>query len=500
MTVEKIVERFKAHQKELGAYQYMIGLLMFDQEVSAAPAGVEAAATTAAVLEGRIYNLSTDENFKKDVEALMDRRDELDDVTRREAELFFREIEHYRQIPEKLIVDFGAHRTECVSVWRRAKEEKNFSLYAPYLEKSIEYIRQIYEHCAPGKPTYEALLDYTEEGMTTAYLDQFFEVMRRRLIPLIHRVRQSKTEIRSDFLGRSYAVDAQKKLSHRLMELLGMDAHRSRLYESEHPFTIAMSMDDVRITTHYYEQSVTSSMYSVVHEGGHALYEMGVDRALRDSVLSKAMIITLHESQSRFVENYIFRSREMCRFLFPELQSLYSDQLKDVTAEEWYRAVNKCAFSLIRCDADELTYPMHVLIRYELEKKLFNGELKVQNLPEAWNDLYEEYLGVRPADDAEGVMQDIHWADGMFGYFYSYALGTAYGAQMMDCIKREMDVQALLSKGEIQPLIQYLRSHVHQYGALRTPQRIIEDCFGGPFDPDHYMDYLEKKYSELYNI
>ena len=284
------------------------------------------------------------------------------------------------------------------------------------------------------------------------------------------------------------------------MEVLTIDRDHCNIGEVEHPFTTNFSKDDVRITTHYHEKAFASSMYSVIHEGGHALYELNIGDDIKYSPLGGGASMSIHESQSRFYENIIGRSEAFLTYILPDIQKLGPKALKDVTPHDFYLAVNKSKPSLIRTQADELTYCFHVMIRYELEKQLIAGTLAVKDLPAAWNALYKEYLGVDVPDDTRGVLQDSHWSSGSFGYFPSYALGSAYGAQMLKVMERDIPVWELVAKGDLKPIVGWLTERIYRYGRLLKPNELILKACEAPFDPHYYVEYLKNKYTEVYGL
>ena len=280
---------------------------------------------------------------------------------------------------------------------------------------------------------------------------------------------------------------------------MGLDRSHCTIGETEHPYTLEFNNKDVRITTHYHEDNMDFSMYSVIHEGGHAKYELGIADELQYTCLAGGVSMGVHESQSRFYENLIGRSLPFIQAVFPKMKEFFPEQLAGVTAEQFYRAVNKAQPSLIRTEADELTYCLHVMVRYEIEKQLIGGTLAVKDVPETWNRLYKEYLGVDVPDDSQGCLQDSHWSGGSFGYFPSYALGSAYGAQMLRNMEQDMDVWGPVSKGDLSGVSAWLGEKVHRHGGLMEPADVVKNACG-PFDPTVFADYLEKKYSQLYAL
>ena len=333
-----------------------------------------------------------------------------------------------------------------------------------------------------------------------AQCDEFFAQLKRTIQPLVRRIVTEGKAPAAAFLQNTWPLEAQRRLSAYLMGLLGLDPGHCQLGESEHPFTNELYKGDVRITTHYHENDLASSMYSVIHEGGHALYELHIADRLAYTCLSGGATMGLHESQSRLYENYLGRSLPFIRCIWPELTKLFPAQLAGVSAEQFYKAVNQCRPSLIRTEADEVTYCLHVMVRYELEKRLLSGSLAVADLPAAWNAQMKELLGVEVPCDAQGVLQDIHWACGDLGYFPSYALGTAYGAQIMAKMRSELDVDALLEAGHFAPINAWLEDRIWQYGKEKSPAWLLQNACGAPFDPRYYTDYLVEKYSKIYEL
>ena len=300
-------------------------------------------------------------------------------------------------------------------------------------------------------------------------------------------------------LGVDFPLDRQEKLSYKLMDLLGLDRSRCRLGTTEHPFTLDLSKYDVRITTHYYENAFASSMFSVIHEGGHALYELHTADEYAYTGLGGGVSMAVHESQSRFFENIIARSRPFCEHIWPTLVEL-CPELGKYSAKDFYRAVNTSKPSLIRIEADELTYSLHIMVRYELERAFMHGELEARDLPSAWKELYRKYLGVEVPDDRSGVLQDSHWSGGQIGYFPSYALGSAYGAQIVAKMKETVDVDECVAAGDLAPISQWLEERIWRHGRLYKPTELIENAMGAPFDPKFYTDYLEAKMAAVYRF
>ena len=486
-------------ESTLNAYAHAMNVLGIDAATVAPEASASYRGKTMGILSGVVYGLTADPKNIALAAYLLEHRDELDHETLRRVELFKKSCEQLSRIPQDEYVDYQVLINDADGIWRKAKSENDFASFAPVLEKIFAYNRKFAGYYNPDMTPYNALLNEYEEGLTTDTLDAFFAQLREAIVPLVHAIAK-KQQPDVSFIKRHYPVSIQREFSQYLMDSIGIDKKRCTLAETEHPFTSGMNTDDVRITTHYYENDVASSLFSVIHEGGHAIYDMGYDPRYNGTALAGGVAMSIHESQSRFYENIIGRSQAYVNLIFPKMQEFFPEQLKDVTAEMMYRAVNKAEPSLIRIEADELTYALHIMVRYELEKKLLGGELEVKDIPQAWNAMVKEYLGIDVPDDARGCLQDTHWAGGLIGYFPSYALGSAYAAQMKAVMEKEIgSVDELVEKGEIQQVTAWLGEHVHSLGCLYTPGELFErSC--GKFDAKYYTDYLTEKFTKLYNL
>ncbi|MBE7009568.1 MAG: carboxypeptidase M32 [Ruminococcaceae bacterium] len=499
MTLNEAKEKLAALQQKTAAFGHAMGVIYYDG-VTAAPKGVaDNRAQTLGILSQEMYELSTGKDTVELLDFLDANKDGLDRNEKRQVQLLLKDIRQMQKIPKDEYIAFQKLMVESDDVWHKAKETNDWKLFEPILEKVFDFHKKIAAWCAPEKKPYDYWLDRYEEGLTMERCEAFFATLREHIVPLLKKV-QEKPQLDNSVLFGNFPAAEQEKFSYDLMKLIGLDLDRVGLATTEHPFTTSLGSHlDERITTHYYENDFSNSMYSVVHEGGHALYDTGGARELAYTVLDCGVSMGIHESQSRFYENIIGRSRAFCEYVFPMAQK-YFPQLKDRTVDEFYRAVNRAEPGLIRIEADELTYALHIMVRYELEKRVFAGEIEVRDLPREWNRLYKEYLGVDVPDDKRGVLQDSHWAGGNIGYFPSYALGSAYGAQYLRKMKETVDVDACVRAGNFKPINDWLRERIWQYGSLMTPAEVFQNAVGEPFDPTVFTDYLEKKYGELYGL
>ena len=498
-SVNQALQQLQKLSKTYMAYVHALGVLELDAATAAPSGSWEGRGITNGILSEVIYNLIADPSNGELIAYLKAHVGELDALQLRELEILDKNYRQMNRIPVDEFVAFNVLCNDAQANWEKAKSSSDFSLFQPYLEKIVGYQKKFAGYYNPDVPAYDALLNEYEEGMTMEVLDVFFAELRAVIVPLVDKIRSQEVPVYL-FTQKNYPADIQRKLSDILMETLKLDRHYCGIAESEHPFTTNFNNKDVRITTHYYEDNLLSSMFSVIHEGGHALYELGADEKYNHTLLSGGTSMGIHESQSRFYENLIGRSKAFCTYILPKLQELFPDQMKNVDVETFYHAVNDVRPSLIRTEADELTYSLHIMIRYELEKKLISGELEVRDVPSAWNQLYQEYLGVLVPNDAMGCLQDVHWSFGNLGYFPSYALGSAYGAQMLAVMRQELgNVFDDVENGDLSRITGWLRNHIHQYASFKKPGQVFEEACG-KFDAKYYTEYLTQKYSSIYNL
>ena len=500
MNLEQAKQDLMALQSKMSAYAHAMSLIYYDG-VTAAPRGTAANRGHAlSVLSEEEYKLATGEQTVALLELLDAHKDELNEKEQRMVYLLLKSIRQMQKIPMAEYVAYQELLVQADDVWHRAKETSDFELFRPLLEQIFETNIRFAGYCAPEKAPYDYWLSEYEDGLNMETCDQFFATVRSRLVPLLQKV-AAVPQVDNACLYGHFPAQAQEKLAWQLMKLIGLDLDHCGLTTTEHPFTTSFgSHFDERITTNYQEDNFSSSMFSVIHEGGHALYDMGSDDDLAYTVLDGGVSMGIHESQSRFYENLLGRSRPFVERVFPLLQDAFPEQMRNYTAEDVYKAINRAEPSLIRTESDQVTYCLHVMVRYELEKQVMAGRLAVKDLPQAWNRLYKEYLGVDVPDDRHGVLQDSHWSGGSIGYFPSYALGSAYGAQLLKKMRETVDVDDCLRRGDFGPINQWNREHIWKYGSLYKPGQLLEMALGEPFDPNVYLDYLEEKCRDVYGI
>lgn len=498
MAQQETLARYQEWIKKCSAYRMALTVLNIDKMTLAPQGGASFRDERMAILSGELFSIRTDPEMFQIIKSLKD-DPEADADTRRSAQLYYKELENDRVIPKDQYVAFSLLMDQGYNDWLKAKKESDYSLFEPTLKKLIEASKKIYGFRGKTTPIYDQMLDDYEPGMDTQSYDRFFDKVKERLIPLLQKVVKAQP-IDTSFLYQSYPVDRQKVFMDKLLKYLHFDPSWGYQNETEHPFTDWICENDCRVTTKYLPDNVASAMLSTIHEVGHATYEHDIDAKYDGMILSDGVSCAMHESQSRLCENMLGRTKPFWTSLYPELQKEFPDQLGSVTLDRFVDALNAAVPSLVRTEADELTYPLHILIRYEIEKGLFNGSLSTDDLNGTWNKLYKQYLGVDVPNDRDGILQDVHWADASFGYFPTYALGSAYAAQFVHAMRKDIDVDSLLAEGHYDQVMGWLKEHVHQYGCFLTPREVMVKATGEPFNPDYYLDYLEDKYTRLYHL
>ncbi|WP_163856132.1 carboxypeptidase M32 [Paenibacillus elgii] len=501
--LEAKLTEFKQYLKKMKSYEEAVGLIYWDMRTGAPKKGIAARSEVVGELSGELFKMSVSDEMGAflDYFASSEVNARLSDIDRRIVSECKKEYDRSKKIPPKLYQEYVVLTSQAESAWEDAKDQADFPGFQPYLEKIVDMNLQFIDLWGYEGHKYNTLLDAYEPGMTVEKLDQVFGALREQVVPLLSAIQESAHKPEIGFLKQAFDKDKQKKFSLYILEQMGYDFEAGRLDETVHPFATGLNPGDVRITTRYLLNDVNSALFGTIHEGGHALYEQNISMDLLGTPLCSGTSMGIHESQSRFWENMIGRSRPFWNRYFPELQKNYTGQFDKVSVEDFYRATNEVKPSLIRIEADELTYNLHIMVRYEIEKALFSGAVKVADLPEVWNEKYREYLGIVPSHNGEGVLQDVHWSAGMFGYFPSYALGNMYAAQIKRTLEQELgNVNELVREGNLIPIKAWLADKIYQYGKSQTPTEIITRVTGEELNPSYLVDYLRVKYSDIYKL
>jgi len=492
------LERFRTLVKEQKAYQYVMNVIGWDSETEAPRGAFAPRAEVMGVIGGEIFKRATSQEYQDVVNGLYKDIATLDADTAKEIRRAKKALDKIVTIPEADFIAYQRLLTLAQPAWEDAKAKNDWAGFKPFLADIIAMNKKFVGYYGlPGEP-YDILLDEFEEGMSMKAYDKFFDALKKDLVPFVRKILAVKVDRRDPFAEAKFPIDNQQIFSNYLLSVMKFDRSRGLLKKSVHPFTWNTSPADVRLTTRYSPDALFGSVFSTIHELGHATYEQQIDTAYDATLLSSGTTMGIHESQSRMYENMFGRSRPFWQKHLSELKRLFPTQLKGATVDDVVFAANKVEASLIRTEADELTYPLHIMLRYDIERMLFSGKLTVDELPAKWNELMKKYLGIVPPTDSEGVLQDVHWSSGLIGYFPTYALGTAYAAQIYHAMAKELDIDKLLRTGDMGPINAWLKEKIHRFGGSKSPEQIMLDVTGEPFDPHYYVDYLKQKYTALY--
>lgn len=495
--MEGKIKKFREMIKEKKIIDSMLALLQWDLETQAPKGGYKLISEMIGELSLKSYNLTTSSEFLEILKELKKNSEKLDDIVKREIELLEEEIEKIKVIPSEEYKMYCELTAKAQGVWEMARENNDFESFAPVLEQIFNFSRKFIEYRGVKNDIYSEILNDYEKGMNISKLDNFFEELKKEIVPLLKEVSENKRDFQEK-MKFEVSECTQKLFSEELLEYIGFDLERGILSESAHPFTLTVNKDDVRLTTRYLKDLPFSSIFSTIHEGGHGIYEQGVSEELKDTILSDGSSMGIHESQSRFYENIIGRSKEFWFGVLEKSKFKYNE-LSKLSLEEIFKGINEVNPSLIRVEADELTYSLHIMIRYEIEKGVLSGEYMIKDLPKIWNEKMYEYLGITPENDSEGVLQDVHWSCGLIGYFPSYALGNVYSVQILNAMKKDINVIGALERGELNKIREWLREKIHRYGKLKTPKEIMVSVTGEELNPVCYIEYLKEKYRNIYN-
>jgi carboxypeptidase Taq len=411
-----------------------------------------------------------------------------------------RNYDKAKRVPSEFIAEQAIVTSKAFEAWVEAKGKSDFSIFRPHLEKVVELVQRYISFFPVGNHPYDTLLDDYEPGMKTSEVQEIFSGLRTKQVDLIKKISASK-QVKDDFLHKKYNEKKVWDFGETIITKFGYDWDRGRQDKAPHPFETTFSVNDVRITNRFEVNSPLSTLFGAMHEAGHAMYEQGVNPAFERTPLASGTSLAVHESQSRMWENLVGRSMPFWEHFFPQIKKLFPAQLDGVSLKSFYKAINKVEPSLIRVNADEATYNLHIMLRLELEIGMVDGTMKVKDLPEIWNTKMKEYLGITPPDDAQGVLQDIHWSGGSIGYFSTYALGNLVSAQLWEKINKDIkDLDEQIRKGKFDELLGWLHDKIHVYGHKYDPQDLVQKVTGSKIDSAAYVRYLTKKYSDIYGL
>lgn len=501
--MEEKLQALKALLGEVQDLHKAAALLGWDQQTYMPPGGATARAEQLATLHKTAHSWFITDEIGELIEAL-NSNGAGRDFDSDEASLLrvvARDYEKARKVPSELVAEFARVTALAFEIWAKARERSDFSMFQPHLEKIVDLNLQLAEALGYEDRIYDPLLDQFEPEMKTAQVAAIFDDLKVELLPFAKTIFERTDAVDDSALHVNYDGQKQWDFGVEVIKDFGFDFARGRQDKSVHPFTTSFSISDVRLTTRIDTNYLPTALFGTLHECGHGLYEQGINLSLERTSLDDGASLGIHESQSRLWENLVGRSREFWSHYFPRLQTFFPDQLADIDTEAFYRAVNRVEPSFIRVEADEVTYNLHIMIRFELENDMLEGKVKIVDLPEAWNAKMEEYFGIVPPNDAQGVLQDVHWSGGSLGYFPTYALGNLISVQFFD--KAKSDIPSLhdqIAAGQFEELHNWLQEHIHQHGRKYTPADLVKRVTGNNLTAGNYVAYITTKYSDIYEL
>ncbi len=508
-------------------YYHACSVVSYDMETICPEKGMEAQGEILSLLDNEAFKLRKNEKFTEAAEFLYAHIDELEETDRILVKKLHRDYLKEKNLTPEKQMEFSLIYNKAFVDWTNARKNSNFEMFAGSLEavdkagKEMIALREPDPEDAPGMSVYDRMLNDYERGMTSPGLDATFERCKEVLVPLLKKIMASGKNIRRDFLNIEVTDEQQKRMADYLLGVMDFDFSRGAYTTSEHPFTDGLAKNDVRVTTHYYPTQFASSMYSIIHEGGHALFELLQPEEDFEHHIQSHKSLGMHESVSRFYENRIGRSRAFIHLIYPKVCEIFPQVMraedhckkdpdmlasstakpgiKNVSEEELYLALNIVEPSLVRTEADEFTYTLHIIIRYEIEKEIVGGTLAIADIPKRWREKYREYLGIEPATDREGVLQDVHWTSG-FGYFPTYSIGNMYNAMYYNRMKNEIDIDAAVGSGDFKTINGWMKDNVFAKANRLAPADWIKDITGRDFTPEDFLEYITEKFSRIYGI
>jgi carboxypeptidase Taq len=491
-------------QKELSTLGGISALLGWDQMTYMPPMGAQERSEQSAIISTLAHERIISDEFWKHIENLS-KPINFDTLIKKDKIVVSRlrkDVEKARKVPLDFVERAAKITTLAYPAWQEAKEKSNFSIFSPHLQKIIDLEKEYCNYIDLPGPKYNSLLDDYEEGMTVDKLEKEFSFLKSQLVEILEKIKSTEIYKKQKPINKKFKIEDQRKLCDIVFSKMHLTKDKVRLDVSAHPFTTALGYDDVRITTNFDHENPIFSFFSTVHEAGHALYELGIPKnEYKDTVISDSPSLGLHESQSRFWENMIARNKNFWKYFYPIFKKISSDKFEDTKIQDWYRYVNQVKPSPIRVEADELTYCLHVILRFEIENNLIENKIKVNELPQVWNEKMKEMLDITPKNDKEGILQDMHWSGGSFGYFPTYAIGTIYASQLFKKLTEEkQNIYLNIEKGDFSNIINWLTEHVHRYGRFMTADEIIKKACGEGLNSKVFVDYLKNKYFELYGV
>jgi carboxypeptidase Taq len=497
------LEALKKRLADIGQLHRAAAVLGWDMRTYMPPGGASARSEQLAYLSKLTHEMFISEETGKLLEKSENECAGIDQDSN-EAKILRnvrRSYDHAVKIPTPLAEEFSRHTTLSEDVWTRARAENRYSDFAPYLEKTLDLLHQMIQHLGYEEEPYDTLLDMYERGAKTKDIEAVFQQLEKPLVDMVRAIAGATPKGDNSPLIGNYSSEKQNQLTLKVVASLGYDLNRGRQDPTVHPFCCSFSRDDVRITTRFSPERLEPALFGSMHESGHAMYDQNIPAEYDNTPIGGAASLGVHESQSRFWENIVGRSLPFCEFILPLLRETFPDPFESCDAARFHRSINRVHPSCIRVEADEVTYNLHILLRFQMERDMLSGKITIKDLPDAWNAKMESLLGITPPNDTQGVLQDIHWAGGMIGYFPTYTLGNLLSAQLWRTMRNDIaNPEEHIRKGDFAPLLGWLRENVHRHGSRYFSRELIPIVTGEPLNPKHFLDYLQSKYSQIYDI
>ena len=492
------IELYREKEELLGYYNYALFVIGFDEQTVCPKKDKARSLAVQDYFYEKVMEITTSDEYYELLKRLKDSPDTTE-IEHLSINKDLERIEKIRKIPFNVLKEGMKITSESSLAWEEARTSKDYSVFEEKLEKLINHEFEVIKYLEGKYKGYDVLLDDMEDDFTMDKYDKLFDLLEEEILPLVKKILALPKKYNTAIIDEKFDIDKQKKLTKIVCDLMGYTNEVGYVGETLHPFTNGINSNDVRTTTKYEESLLFSNLYSVMHEVGHATYELQNNPLFSDTSLMGGASCALHESQSRFYENYLGRSKEFIEFLYPILLSVYPEQISKYTVDDIYYYSNDVSNQFIRTEADELTYPFHIIIRYKIEKMLFNKEIKANEVADKFSELFYNYFGVKPDDKASCAFQDVHWSSG-FGYFPTYALGSAISAQFLHTMEKDIDPFKLMKEGNFKPINEWLKDHIHKYGASKKNLEVLKLATGEDFNPKYYIDYLKTKFKKIYNI
>lgn len=499
--MSEVLKKFKEYLDVMSYYEHAGNQLYWDMQTQTPDKGYENKVDTLTFFSSKQFEMATAKEYGEMLEKLSqpEEFDNLDDGMKITVKRRKRDYDKFINVPAEFHEEMVREQAVAQRAWEKAKRASDYSLFSPHLKNLIEMTKQLVGYTDPGKEIYDVLVNEYEEGMDSETVDRLFEDMKAGLRPLLKKIMEKPEPDKSVFEGE-YPVHRQKVLGAFLLDYMGFDKEAGVMGESEHPFTMGFGPKDVRVTNHYHEDNAIDPIFSIIHEGGHAIFEQSVDEKYEKTDVAQINLLGLHESQSRFFENILGRNINFWKPIYDKVGE-YLPKFKEISLEQFEREINHVVPSFVRTEADELTYGFHIILRYEIEKAIFRDGVDVEELPKLWNEKMEELLGVVPENDALGILQDTHWAGGSFGYFPTYLLGTIYDGMFLEALEEEMGpVDAILASGDVKKITKWLQENIHKHGSMYTSAEVVKRICKKDISAEPIIRHFTKKYTELYHL